>query len=193
MASNNESFWNKIKQNLKNLTSAIGGKSKRPLGLPAPRSQKYQMTNETFQIQTGSKPITLHRIKALQDMTWHHPYEKPYHVKKGDLGGFIEKLENLDTDLNCWVAENAMVFGEAVVKGNALVRGQASISGYAVISGSALVRDLVIVKDFATVTGSAVVYEAITIEDETIVRNDVYVSGDERVRINKDSRYTIIE
>ena len=194
MSKEKTGFWNRVKQNVKNLTSILGGdKSKRPLGLPAPSVQKYELTNETFDIQTGTKPITLHRIRAVKDFTWQHPFEKPFVIRKGDLGGFVEKRENLSEDHNAWVAENAMVYGDAVVKDNALVRGQASISGYAMIAGNALVKDLVVIKDFAKVSGSAVVFEAITVEDNSIIRNNVYVRGSERVRINKESRHQLIE
>lgn len=194
MAKRKQGFWSRIKQNLKNLTNIVGGdKSKQQAMLPAPSDQKYELTNETFEIQTGTRPITLHRIRALQSFRWTHPYEKNVVINKGDLGGFIEKRENLSEELTAWVAENAMVYGDAMVKDNALVRGQASVSGYSSIGGNALVRDLVVIKDFAKVTGSAVVSEAVTVEDQTIIRNDVYVSGNEKVRINKDSRYTVIE
>lgn len=194
MSKQKAGFWTKMKQNLKNLTGILGkDKDKQPLALPAPRTHKYELTNETFEIQTGTKPITLHRIRALTTFTWTHPYEKQFRVNKGDLGGFIEKRENLSEEHHSWVGENAMVYGESVVKDNALVRGQASVSGYAVIGGNALVKDMVVVKDFAKVTGTAVVHEAVTVEDQTLIRNDVYVSGDERVRINKDSKHTVIE
>lgn len=194
MAKKKNSFWSKIKQNLKNLTNIVGGnKEEKQPRLPAPSDQKYELTNETFEIQTGARPITLHRIRALQTFKWSHPYEKNVVITKGDLGGFIEKRENLSEELTAWVAENAMVYGDAVVKDNALVRGQASVSGYSTIGGTALIKDLVVIKDFAKITGSAVVSEAVTVEDQTIIRNDVYVSGNEKVRINKDSRYTVIE
>lgn len=194
MSKEKTGFWSKMKNNLKNLTSVLSkNKSQQPLALPAPRTHKYELTNETFEIQTGTKPITLHRIRALATFTWTHPYEKQFRINKGDLGGFIEKRENLSEDHNSWVAENAMIYGDAAVNDNALVRGQASVSGYAVIGGNALVKDMVVVKDFAKITGTAVVHEAVTVEDQTLIRNDVYVSGDERVRINKDSAHTIIE
>lgn len=66
----------------------------------------------------------LNRIIALRDFG---------EVKKGDLGGFIEKESNLAHDWNCWiyndavVRDDAMVFGEAEVYGNAEVCGEAVI------------------------------------------------------------------
>jgi len=186
-------IWKKVKTNVKNLGNLLSkNKEKQPIGLPSPDTQRYELTDETFEIQTGTKPITLYRIRSLTTFTWNHPYENPYHIKRGDLGGFVEKRDNLDEYSNAWIAENAMVYGDAVVTDKALVRGQASVSGYASISGNSLVQDLVAVKDFAKISGTAVVYDAITIEDQTEIKNDVYVRGDKRVRVNKDSPQTVL-
>ena len=45
--------------------------------------KKYEFTGET---KVNDDGVTLHRIRALRD-TWY--------CKKGDLGGWIEKEENL--------------------------------------------------------------------------------------------------
>lgn len=58
--------------------------------------------------------ITLHRIRALRDI----PSVK---VKSGDLGGWIEKESNLTQFGDAWVADNAIVYGDAMVGGNAEV------------------------------------------------------------------------
>ena len=88
----------------------------------------YELTDETIE----HADITLHRIRALVDMPIHD-------VKAGDLGGFIEKVENLQE--NAWVSGNAMVYGNAWVFGNALVCGNAWVSGYAEVSGDARVSE----------------------------------------------------
>ena len=54
----------------------------------------------------------MHCIIALRDFG---------EVKKGDLGGFIEKESNLAHDWNCWIYNDAVVRGEAKVHGNAEV------------------------------------------------------------------------
>lgn len=61
----------------------------------------------------------LFRIKALVDI-------EEYGVKKGDLGGWIEKEDNLSQSGNAWI------FGEAKVYDDAEVSGDAD---YAVIKG----------------------------------------------------------
>ena len=62
--------------------------------------KKYELTNET-KIVDG---VTLYRIKALRDFG---------NVKKGDLGGFVEKEDNLSHDGNCWIYNNACQYGNS--------------------------------------------------------------------------------
>ena len=77
--------------------------------------KKYELTNET-KLFYGA---TLHRIKALKDFG---------NVEKGDLGGWIEKEENLSQVGTAWVSDNACVTGNAWISGNSLVSGYACIS-----------------------------------------------------------------
>lgn len=49
-------------------------------------------------------------------------------VKKGELGGYIEKEANLDQEGNAWVYGNARVSGNALVSGNARVSGKLKLS-----------------------------------------------------------------
>ena len=75
---------------------------------------KYEITDIAHPINPN-----LHRIRALRDI----PSQR---VKEGDLGGWIEKESNLSQECDCWVGEDAQVYGEAEVYGNAWVRGSAS-------------------------------------------------------------------
>lgn len=68
--------------------------------------KKYEFTGEV-KVKFG---VTLKRIKALIDFGI---------VKKDDLGGFIEKEENLSHENNAWVSDNAEVSGNAWVSGDA--------------------------------------------------------------------------
>ena len=76
--------------------------------------KKYELTEETLEINGH----VLHRIMALRDFG---------EVKKGDLGGFIEKESNLAHDWNCWI------YNDAVVRDDAMVCGEARVYGKAVI------------------------------------------------------------
>ena len=60
-------------------------------------------------------------------------------VKKGELGGWVEKEENLSQEGNAWVCGNARVYGNAWVCGNARVYGNARVCGNAWVCGDARV------------------------------------------------------
>ena len=49
------------------------------------------------------------------------------YAKEGDLGGYVEKDENLDQESDAWVSGDAWVYGDAQVSGNAQVYGDAEI------------------------------------------------------------------
>ena len=79
--------------------------------------KKFKLTSEFIVDISGVK---LFRIKALIEFG---------NVKAGDLGGYIEKEENLSHMGDAWV------FGDARVSGNARVSGDAQVSGDARVSG----------------------------------------------------------
>ena len=56
------------------------------------------------------------------------------HADVGDLGGYIEKEDNLSGD--AWVSGNAKVYGNAKVSGDAKVSGNAQVSGDAKVSNN---------------------------------------------------------
>ena len=80
--------------------------------------KKYELTSET-KVFLGK---TLYRIKALVQFG---------NVNAGDLGGWIEKEENLSQSGNAWVYGDARVSGNAEVSGNARVSGDARVYGNA--------------------------------------------------------------
>ena len=79
--------------------------------------KKFKLTSEFIVDISGVK---LFRIKALIEFG---------NVKAGDLGGYIEKEENLSHMGNAWVSGNAQVSGNARVFGDAQVSGDARVSG----------------------------------------------------------------
>lgn len=88
--------------------------------------KKYIFTNETYNFNGH----TLHRIKSLKSFC---------DVKEGDLGGWVEKEENLSHDGDCLVYNDAKVYGNAKVYGSANVEDEAMIYGNANIFGESLV------------------------------------------------------
>ena len=88
--------------------------------------KKYELTAESI-VKFGR---ILFRIKALVAFG---------DVEAGELGGFVEKEENLDQSGDAWVSGNAWVSGDAMVSGNAWVYGNARVSGDAWVYGDAMV------------------------------------------------------
>ena len=70
---------------------------------------KYELTDNTFTAPGGT---ILHQIQATKDFN---------DVTKGDLGGYIEKEENLSHKGLAWVYRDARVFGGARVFGDAQI------------------------------------------------------------------------
>lgn len=68
--------------------------------------KKFELTTEFITNMFGKK---LFRIKALVEFG---------HVKAGELGGYVEKEENVSQDGNAWVSGDAWVSGNAKVSGN---------------------------------------------------------------------------
>ena len=118
--------------------------------------KKYELTSES-KLWFGR---TLFRIKALVSFDG---------VDAGELGGFVEKEENLEQSGNAWVSGNAQVAGNAWVSGNAQVYGDARVYGNAWVSGNAQVYGDARVAGNAWVSGNAQVY------------GDAWVSGNARV------------
>lgn len=65
-------------------------------------NKKYEFTG----VAKETWALTLHQIRAIRDFG---------NVKAGDIGGWIEKEENLSHDGDCWVYENAEVYENAKV------------------------------------------------------------------------------
>lgn len=101
--------------------------------------RKYILTDETMQ-HNGR---TLYRIKAAKDFG---------HIKKDELGGWVESEDNLSQKGECWIYNNAKVFdkakiygnaevwGDSVVHENAKVYGKAGVYGFADICGDAEIK-----------------------------------------------------
>ena len=74
--------------------------------------KKYEFTGETKEIKLLFRTAVLHRIRATVSFGF---------VKIGDLGGWIEKEENLSHEGKAWVCGDAKVWGNAEVCGDAEV------------------------------------------------------------------------
>lgn len=131
--------------------------------------KKFELTTESI-VKWGR---TLYRIRALVAFG---------DVKAGELGGFLEKEENLSQDGDAWVGENAMaledawIFGNAVISGNAIISGHAWIFGDATVSENARVLGDTMIFGNATVRGNAAVFGNATLFGNAIVfKNSHYL------------------
>ena len=141
--------------------------------------QKYELIGETENLFG----YNLHRIKALK--TFRTVDGKI--VKKGDLGGWIEKEENLSQGGSCWVADEAKVYSNAEVRddakvyGNAQVYDNANVYDNVQIFGETDVCDNVNVYEDAKVYGRAWVHEDAKVYGNAKVRGDAEVCDNAHV------------
>lgn len=90
-------------------------------------SEKYTLTNDI--IKRYGK--ILYRIKSLKNFS---------NIKTGDLGGFIEKEENLSHTGKCWIYGDAIVFDNSIIQDDAIVQNFASVERDSEISGNTIVE-----------------------------------------------------
>ncbi len=126
--------------------------------------KKYRLTDEMQTI----RDYTLFRIEALRDFA---------DVKKGDLGGFIEKERNLAHEGNCWVYGNARVYDRAEVSNEAQIMGNATVSGRARVYENAIVTESANVWGNTRIRGRAIVSGEAMVHNHAIVNGDATVYG----------------
>ena len=151
--------------------------------------KKYEFTGEEKVIDNH----TLHRIRAVRDFGT---------VKAGDLGGWIEKEENLSHDGDAWVGDNAQVTGAARVISAAQVIGDAWVDGNALVGDNAQVIGAARVIGSARVTGNALVGGAARVGDNAQVIGAARVTGNALVggaalvggvaRVTDDADFSVI-
>ena len=113
--------------------------------------KKYEFTGEVKRIKLIGTEVVLRRIRAVTAFGV---------VEAGDIGGWIEKEENLSHDGSAWVHGSAWVYGDARVYGDAEVCGDAWVYGDARVHGNARVYGDARVCGNAEVCGDAEVYSA---------------------------------
>lgn len=124
---------------------------------------------------------TLYRIRALKDFGV---------VKKGDLGGYVEKESNLSQTGDAWIYDDAKVMDNAIVKENATLHHNAEVYDKAIVSGLASVNENVTLRDKATVSDNAILYGNVILVDDAKIYDKarlydyVLVSGNAQVYDN---------
>ena len=156
--------------------------------------KKYELVKDGHSINAYGH--TLYRIRALKDFA---------NVKKGDIGGYIEKEENLSQEGNCWVfgnaqvsdcarvVDNAQVFGDAKIFGGAKVYGDARVYGNSSIFGNAEVFDNAVVKDYTKIFGDAKIFDSAEVFGDAKVYGITKIQGTSMIGdegdINSNSDY----
>lgn len=95
--------------------------------------KKYELTNSTIKFDGQ----ILCRIKALKDFG---------DVKAGDLGGYVSDENNLSQNGNCWVYDDAKVYGLGEVRDNATIHQislirSSTVTGDSIITGDSKISD----------------------------------------------------
>lgn len=123
------------------------------------KEKKYEITDIAH-----PKYPWLHRIRALVKVN--------EQVGEGEYGGFIESESNLSQDGGCWIYDNAICCGEAVVekearmfdsalaRDSALITGDSCLFDRASAEGHCCIRSGEI-KEHARVAGDAVISEGL--------------------------------
>lgn len=123
-------------------------------------TKKYKIRKDLSYTFDGHK---LYRVEALKDFG---------NVKKGSVGGFIEKEDNLSQEGNCWIFLDAKVYGNAKVFGNAIINGFAQVCDNAMVYGNAQVNRYSKIKNNARVYGNARIWGNSIVKDNAQVYNN---------------------
>lgn len=139
--------------------------------------KKYEFTGETK--KTGiSGDITVRRIRAVVSFG---------EIKAGEIGGWIEKEENLSQEGGAWICgdaeayANARVFGNAEIRDNARVYGYAEICDNAEIFGNARVYGDAKVYDYAQIHGNAEICENAKVYGDAEIFGNAEVCGNAEI------------
>nr|DAQ92177.1 MAG TPA: hypothetical protein [Crassvirales sp.] len=97
-------------------------------------------------------------------------------INAGELGGWIEKEENLSQYGNAWVYDDSMVYDNAIVSDNAWVYSNAKVYDNANVSDNAIIRD------HARVFGNAFVSDNADIFHYAMICGYVKVCGNAEIR-----------
>lgn len=127
--------------------------------------KKYEFTDETI-MYCGE---FLHRIRAIKNFG---------DVRRGNLGGFIQKEENLSHEGDCWIYNDAKVYNNAKIYDNAGINDNVVIHGNAKVFGNVSVYGNALIQDNAKVYGNAKIF------DDAIIRRNAKVFGDSLIRDN---------
>ena len=130
-------------------------------------NKKYKFIEDDFR-RLDNENRKAYRIVALKDFA---------DVKKGDLGGYVEKEENLSHEGFAWVYDDGVVFDNARVKDDATVHDRAVVCGNALIKNSAKVMDAARISESAVLCDSACAMDWSTVCGLSVMTNNSVAAG----------------
>lgn len=142
-------------------------------------NKKYILTEKTRTIVYREHRIVVHQIMAVRDFDAYAFYlGKAYikHIKRGDLGGYIQSEKNLSHDGVAWVDDDAVVFNEAFVCDNAWVGGNSKIYGKTIVRGYAKITDRadiggkIVITDHAKIIGRSHLRGNLVVKDFSVIK-----------------------
>lgn len=142
--------------------------------------KKYELLRDDKILVDGK---TLYRIKALKDFG---------NIKKGYLGGYIQKESNLCQKDLSWIYVDARVYGNAEVHDKAKVYGNAEVFDSARVYGNAMVHDKAKVCGRSKVYRDAIVYGDAKVSQDGCVCEETILSQCECISdLSKDLKESI--
>ena len=139
--------------------------------------KKYELTDDSITL-IGRK---LFRIRAIRSFS---------NVAAGDLGGYVEKEENLSHYNDAWIygdariSDNARVSGDARICDNARIFGNARVSGDARISGNARISDKAHISGNARICGNACIFGDARICDNAWISDYACIYDNAHIYVN---------
>ena len=127
--------------------------------------KKYELTDDSITFN-GRKLFRIRAIRSFND------------VAAGDLGGYVEKEENLSHDGDAWIYNDARIFNDARIYNNACISVNACISGNAYIYGDARIGGNAWISGDACICGKACVCGDARVCDNAWIFDDARISGD---------------
>ena len=128
--------------------------------------RRYRFSGETKLVDG----ILVHRIEAMLEIQ-----EWSLYIEPGELGGWVQSVDNLPQNDSSWVADDAVVMEGASVENSAVVFDRAVIRGNALIDGGARVYDDVEISGDVRVRG--IVRGKAKLTGNTYVCDDQEITG----------------
>lgn len=124
--------------------------------------------------------INLYRIRALKDIICPIKIRNEsgtlgsYTVKEGELGGYVQKEENLSHEGGCWIFDKARVYDDSRIEDNAQIFHHAVVSGDSIIKDNDSILDLVrvtnsVIGGYTKITNNSVISGSQIVGDKRIV------------------------